>query len=134
MKDKRLELLHRSLDSNLTQPEADALKEALEQSEELRVEQRDLLEAREQLRKMRPTAFSAGFANRVVQRLQSERSADDEFFAGLLNSFRRAAFVAGLTMIGLLAYSALNDELSFNSLLGLQDVSYEQLISANFSE
>jgi len=134
MKDKRRELLYRSFNEDLSQQDADELSEALEQSEELRNEQRDFLEACEQLQNALPSTFSPGFANRVVQRLQSERSEDDELFSGLLTSFRRAALIAGLTMIGLLSYTALNGELSFDSLLGLQDASYEQLISANFSE
>ncbi|MGH1365580.1 MAG: hypothetical protein ACRBF0_18605 [Calditrichia bacterium] len=134
MKDKRRELLYRSFNEDLTQRDADELNEALEQSEELRNEQRDFLETREQLQNALPSTFAPGFANRVVQRLQNERSAEDELFSGLLTSFRRAALIAGLTMIGLLSYTALDGELSLYSLLGLQDASYEQLISANFTE
>ena len=108
MDDQVLKLLYRSFDTSLTEEEEGILQEALARSPELRREQGCIEAMRDEITAGAAESFSPFFAERVMRRIRSSRSAGwdtEPFFESLLFLFRRVAFVGAVVACLIAAYN-----------------------------
>jgi len=111
---KKLELLCRSFDSELTDKQKRRLEAALADSEELRRERDRILDLRKAIAANSSRGFRPGFADRTLARAQSVRptpGAADLLFESFKVVFRRIALVSVLLLITLAAYSLTHRDL-----------------------
>jgi len=127
-----LELLIRSLDSNLNEKDRMMLENALSESEELRSEKEKLVRMRE-LIGSGDYQFKHGFSDRVMNRLnKSKNSLGIEFnFARDLNRVFTRVAITGIAAIILLLFSIFltTGSVSFDSLSGAESYSEDNVIS-----
>lgn len=127
-----LELLIRSLDSNLNDKDRMMLENALSESEELRSEKEKLVRMRE-LIGSGDYQFKHGFSDRVMNRLnKSKNGLGIEFnFARDLNRVFTRVAITGIAAIILLLFSIFltTGSVSFDSLSGAESYSEDNVIS-----
>ncbi len=108
MKKKILDLLYKSLDSELTARENQELNRALLESQELRDEKQKIAKTREAIYKTKAKSFKPFFAERVINEMRARRSNQNQaesFFNSLLIVFRPVAIAAVIILISLLSYN-----------------------------
>jgi hypothetical protein len=131
MNKKYIDLLYRSLDSQLGLLDQAELDRALKESAELRAEKRRIEELHTIFRRRGASQFEPFFAEKVMQRIMLSRRhtlSNADFFADLLYLFRRVAFAAVMVCLLIIAYNIIeNDGLSMNNLLGFQDYTIEDI-------
>lgn len=130
-----LELLYRSLDSELTSEENEKLQEGLRHNPDLEQERQTVIRMRSTLKTQSQKGFAPGFADRVLTRLQNEQNeqpAEDNLFSSVMWSFRRVALI-GAASILFLAFNNFMQakEVSVDSLFALPTVSLENTIALN---
>jgi len=123
--EKNRALLIRSFDEPLLPEEEKQLKEALNQSEELRKEKNELEAVRTLMSDYSPS-LGDGFSKTVLDRI--EAMADD---SNLYHLFKRFAFggVAAILVLLISVYFT-DGNLSTDSLLGLSDLSADNILLA----
>lgn len=111
---KKVELLYRSFDSELTEKQRRRLEAALADSAELRGEKDRILDLRKAIAESSGRSFRPGFADRTLARAQSARptpGAADLLFESFKGVFRRIAVVSVLLLVALAAYSLTHRDL-----------------------
>lgn len=113
--DKRiLKLLYRSLDSPLKKKDEERLDKALEESEELRHHQIEIMSMRQAVAESASRSFPPGFAERLRGRIQCSQKAKNGL-NGQFNAYKtvfKPFAVAALTiLIILIFYNISHDEL-----------------------
>lgn len=111
MNPKMLELLYKSFDASLTPNEQEELERALIDSEQLREEKEKLTQMRESISSTAKNSFNPFFANRVMQRITSQKKESNEelFFESLISLFRPMAIAAVLLVVVLTSYNLVTD-------------------------
>ena len=127
-----LDLLIRSLDTDLNERDRKTVEDALSESEELRNEKEKLIRLRE-LVGSRDFQFNHGFKERVMDNLSSNRNGlgiDFTFVRDLNRIFTRVA-ITGIAAIVLLLLSIFltTGSVSFDSLSGAESYSEDNVIS-----
>ncbi|NOX85421.1 MAG: hypothetical protein GXO86_05585 [Chlorobi bacterium] len=116
------EILLKSFDAELTPQERKLLDEALQNSEELRKEKREL----EQMRGMfagQEASFDTGFADRVMEHLEAE-TVNPPKTVEMYSVFKRVAFVGIAAIIALLiTIYYIDGTLTLDAVLGISGYS-----------
>jgi anti-sigma factor RsiW len=132
MNEQILDLLYRSLDSELAPQEQKQLDEALTQSEALRVEKKKLLAMRGAVGSSASGTFRPFFAERVMQRVKAESAENglQEFFESMVVVFRRVALIGAVAAVALVAMNLSSaDDLTIAAAFGMEEqAGLEQLI------
>jgi len=114
-------------EGGVTPGERQLLDEALASNEELRQEQKELEALHEMLADYTPV-FKPGFAGRVLETVSRASASPDD---NLYFLFKRFALTGVAAIIALLISVYLTDgNFSFNALLGLSDLSKDNLLLA----
>jgi len=122
-----LDLLYRSFDSTLSDKEKMQLEEAMQKNPGLKDEARQIQMMRDDIKQNIKPQFEPLFADRVLFRLQDS---EDDFLTGLLWSFKRVAIVSAAAAVLLVVSNFITSgELSFDSILGLQQLTLEETLS-----
>ncbi len=112
------EILLKSFDAELTPQERELLDEALQHSEELRKEKQEI----EQMRTFfsgQDTSFESGFADRVMERLETPAKTIEMY-----SIFKRVAITGIAAIIALLiAIYFIDGSLTLNAVLGISGYS-----------
>ncbi|MBI3135552.1 MAG: hypothetical protein HYZ14_12820 [Bacteroidetes bacterium] len=122
MDEKLNDLLVRSFDQDLTPDEQAELDNALQNSEELRLEKEQLLSLRSLISN---TSISPGqnFSSEVMDRI-----AENNFSTGTISLFKKIAYAGAASIIILLGSHLLSGgSLSLESFLGIESVSADVL-------
>lgn len=113
--DKRIfKLLYRSLDSPLKKKDKERLEKALEESEELRRHQTEILSMRRAVAEGAGRAFPPGFAERVMgkmQRFPKEKNGLGVQFSAYAAVFKPFALATLAILVVLIFYNIAHDEL-----------------------
>jgi hypothetical protein len=128
MNEKMYNLLIRSLDEPISEEEQTKLNKALNKDEELQRRKNDLEEMRKRLGSYAPV-FKAGFASRVMQRLEKERIVLD-LNQNIYFLFKRVALTGAAAIILLLLgiYITMGT-LNLDVILGVESLSEESLVT-----
>ena len=135
-KNEALKLIRRSFDEQLSEEELISLNNALNSSIELKKEKENIIAIRAAASRQSGKRFSPFFADRVMQKIRSQREAINDkiydFGTSLNFAFRRIA-IAGAVVITLLLSGTFLSEGTFSieKALGLQQVSIEDTWSLN---
>jgi len=125
MKKEERDLLIKSLDSELSASEEQALQAALNMSEELRNEKESLLEMRDALISNRGKGFSDGFEHRVMAKIHSQQKED--FTSSLFRAFKPVAIAAILLILITASFNIWNSEqISLDGIMAINDVSPDE--------
>ncbi len=120
--EKIKEILLKSFDAKLTPQEQKLLDEALQNSAELRQEKREL----EQMRNLltgQEASFESGFADRVMDRLQTEKVTSSKTIE-MYSIFKRVAMVGIAAIIALLiTIYYIDGSLTLDAVLGISGYS-----------
>lgn len=120
--EKIKEILLKSFDAELTPQEQKLLDEALQNSAELRQEKREL----EQMRNLltgQEASFESGFADRVMDRLQTEKVTSSKTIE-MYSIFKRVAMVGIAAIIALLiTIYYIDGSLTLDAVLGISGYS-----------
>lgn len=123
MNQRNLDLLYRSLDTELSEGESVELKRALASSQSLRDEKARILAMRAVIRDNALRSFKPFFAGRVMSRLKSlEMNSDpmEELFRSLQAYFRTVAVAGALALLAMLAFNlADSDGWNLDAVLGV---------------
>lgn len=123
-------LLLRSLDEQLPPQEAQHLQTALQENEELRTQQQQLLQMRALLAGQQ-YHFTTGFEDRVMEainHLQTEGGRQVDFGTALSLAFRRIALSGVAAILVLLFITYLNHQsLSLNAITGIENLNPEDV-------
>ena len=123
------ELLIRYRDGELSEDEAQAVRERLRDEPGLRAGLSRLENLSLQLSRSAAASFEPFFATRVMAGIRAEaRPASELMYDGLRWAFARVAVVAAVIVVALGAYSAIDGGYSatvVNAMLGLPDVTLE---------
>ncbi len=126
MNDKQLQLLILSFDAKLSQKEQDLLHQALKSSPELRTEQKRIIKMRKRLAESGENKFKPFFSARVMQKIKSSQSQEEEFANSLTWAFRMFATIGAVTIILLFSInSKLGKEMSLNSIFNIPTITFE---------
>jgi len=113
--DKRiLKLLYRSLDSPLKKKDKERLDKALEESEELRHHQIEIMSMRQAVAESASRSFPQGFAERIMGKMQRSPNAKNGLVAQFNTYtavFKPFAFATLTILIVLIFYNIAHDEL-----------------------
>lgn len=132
-KNKILELLYRSFDTDLEDKEQKQLEEALKNSEELRKEKEQILSQRQALSDSAVKSFSPFFPERVINRINSLSEKKDlvTIYESLKVVFRRFAVVGAVIMIALISYNLITgDSLSTDEVFYASDTVFEEILDS----
>ena len=141
-KESTYNLLLKSLDEHLTEAEELQLQEALAASEELQKEKEKLLKMRTMLSNQQAAYdFKPFFADKVMEKINAEKAptskaktnqSEIDFISALLLSFQRLAVPSFALICVMLVYVYLTaDTLSVQAIMGISDVSPEDLMLLN---
>lgn len=120
--EKIKEILLKSFDAELTPQERKMLDEALQHSEKLRKEKQEIEHTRAMLAGQ-PASFESGFADRVMQRLETEPAAPPKSVE-MYGIFKRVAITGIAAIIALLiAIYFIDGSLTLNAVLGISGYS-----------
>jgi len=126
MNDKQLQLLIRSFDAKLSKEEQDLLHQALKSSPELRSEQKRIIDMRKRLTDSGAYQFKPFFSARVMQKIKSSQSPEEEFANSLSWAFRMFATAGAVAIILLFSInSKLGKETSLNSIFNIPTITLE---------
>ncbi len=130
MESRLLELLYRSFDDRLSPDEQQELDAALAASEELQKEKERISALRSAVSSSGSASFEPFFADRVIQRIHSEKNQQsngvENFFESLLWAFRRIAIAGAVAVILLFAANlSQGKELSLDSALAMPQLTLE---------
>lgn len=132
MDKKILNLLYRSLDSELTDHEKQVLEQALNRSAELRREKQRIENIRSQLAASGSQKFQPFFAERIVNQIKARHAsvnAPESLFDSLITIFKPVAVAAILVLISFLSYNLKSTEnYSLAGALGQEHVKLEQVV------
>jgi anti-sigma factor RsiW len=125
-------LLYKSFDHELSLEEQQSLDEALAASRELREEKARIESMRDTVSAAAADSFGASFAERVMQRIETEKrnaSRSEIFFESLVRVFRPVAAAAMIVLIAMAVYNmSVNDSVSLTGALGQPDVTLDQVL------
>lgn len=132
MNKKILELLYRSMDMELSEKDQRRLDEALQMSEELRLEKKRALALRQDLHKSRMQSFNPFFSERVMGKIESmgkiKKNGFDLFYETFIAMFQRLALVSAIVLLVLVSYNLIKgdiipqDEIMFASDTAMEEV------------
>ena len=126
-KEALLNLLTLSLDTVLPADQKSALENALRNQPWLREEQRRLKEFRARLRSME-APFNEAFADAVMDRLEKEEEGTRA--KGIVRLFPKVAAACAIFLLGFaLNIYVSNGNLTFDSIIGLEDLSPDEAYS-----
>lgn len=128
---KILKLLYRSFDSDLNEKEKRRLEEALETSEELRQEKKQISAQRQTISESAVASFKPFFAERVMGRIDAvkEENGLEVFYEALKAIFRRFAIAGIVTMLILIFYNFTTGEgMSVDDAFYTSDVTFEEIL------
>ena len=130
MDEKILELLYRSFDSDLKPDEQKQLKDVLENSEELQLQEDEILKMRSSIKQTESQSFGYMFADKVMQQIKGieEKSTDEQFFDSIISVFRPIAIAATFLLVFLVSYNVISgNENLFNGSQEIQDVALAEI-------
>lgn len=132
-KDKRiLKLLYRSLDSGLDAKDQNRLDNALEGSEELRLEKERILAQRQVLADSASPSFSPFFVERVmnrVERMSPKKNGLEAFYESFKAAFRKVAIVSASILVLLISYNVVkSDIVPEGELFFVADATMEEIL------
>ncbi|MBC8401004.1 MAG: hypothetical protein H8E14_05905 [Candidatus Marinimicrobia bacterium] len=134
MKKKWLDLLRRSFDGHLSQPDQETLKRVLAESAELRSEERRLTDLRNLIASSSAESFRPFFIERIMDAVAVRglaRTPVNGWRLTLGEAFRPVAIAATLTIVGLLILGlSTASNLSLEGLLGIPEYSLENIVYA----
>jgi len=136
MKKNISELLYLSFDGQLTEDEQQWLKEALEQSAQLRQEKERIAALRGSISSGAPKSFRPFFAERVMRAITTAREAKSglqRFSESLQLAFRRVALVGATVILLLLAFNIVRTgDVSFAGALGIPQETLVEVLESPF--
>ena len=114
LKEKRnkiMELLYRSLDSDLKPGEQKELDNELKNSEELQSYKEELIKMRTSLKQTETQNFGYMFADKVMQKINKleDNSKDEQFFDSIISVFRPLAIAAAFLLVFLISYNMITE-------------------------
>ncbi len=132
MNKEMIDMLYRSLDSDLSVQEREQLDRALAESAELRAEQKQLLAMRGSIKTGTAESFGPFFAERVMNKVKAETGDEiglHEMFESLTTVFRRVAVVGAVAVIALVALNLnASEDKTFAAAFGVtEDADIEEL-------
>jgi len=132
MNKKILKLLYRSLDTELNVKDQRRLDEALQMSEELRLERERALAIRQDLNKSRTQSFTPFFAARVMGKIESSgqtrKNGFELFYETFKAMFQRLAVASAIVLLALVSYNLIKgdiipqDEIIFASDTAMEEI------------
>lgn len=131
MKEELIELLYRSLDSQLDPEEQRRLADALASMPSLQAEKKRIERIRSATAASAEDSFEFGFADRVMNRIaavEAEETGTDPFDLSIMQVFRKvvvAGIAAALILVAANMYR--NGGVSLNAALGIPSDSLEQI-------
>ena len=137
MKEKLLDLLHKSFDSSLTSKEREILKKGLSESAALRKEKEKVELMRERLADSKQGTFNPFFAERVMNRIKTNQKLQQEkrtSFDSLVVLFRPIAITTAVLLIILLSYNMKKtDNYTLAGALGQEHVTLEHVMDPTYT-
>ena len=115
MNKKILKLLYRSFDTELSEKSQKRLDDALERSNELRMERARALAQRQALAKSGTQSFGPFFAERVMGRIeslgQSKTNGFELFYETFKAMFQRLAIASAVVLLALASYNLVKGDI-----------------------
>ncbi len=133
MNKKILKLLYRSFDTELSEKNQKRLDNALEKSEELRLEKERALAQRQALAKNGTQSFSPFFAERVMGQIESlgqaKKNGFELFYETFKAMFQRLAIVSAVVLLVLVSYNLIKgDILPQEEIIFASDAAMEEIL------
>lgn len=131
MNEELIELLYRSLDSQLDPEEQRRLADALAGDPSLQAEKKRIEQMRSAVAANAEDSFESGFADRVMNRIaamETEETGTDLFDLSIMQVFKKvvvAGVAAALILVAANMYR--NGDVSLNAALGIPSDSLEQI-------
>lgn len=125
------DLLNRSFHDTINEKEESELEQALEKSQELRVE-KGKIAALQSLLAQQDFRFNPFFSGRLMTRIENLRE-NNSILSGLNYAFMRISLPTMLALcIWVLVFWSMEGSLSVDNFLGVASLSYDELVSDYF--
>ena len=136
--DKQIKkMLYRSFDEELNSEDEKKLQEALANSDELRKEQKQILELRKMVAGTKADSFKPFFAEKVMQKIQRRSESEnipESFFDSLIATFKPVAVGVAILLIILMSYNLKKSgNLSFASAFAEPEVTLEDVLDPSLT-
>ena len=133
MTKKILKLLYRSFDTELTQKDQKRLDDALDNSEELRMERERALAQRQALSESGSQSFTPFFAERVMGKIESigqtKKNGFELFYETFKAMFQKLAIASAVVLLVLVSYNLIkSDILPQEEIIFASDAAMEEIL------
>lgn len=126
MNKRTIDLLYRSLDTDLSKEEQKELSEALSSSLELREEQKRIEEMRRAIAENVERSFNPFFSARVMRQIKAKSDEQEDFWGAFVWAFRRVALASALAILLLIVSNFfVGDSFSLDKMLGMPQLTLE---------
>lgn len=133
MNKKILKLLYRSFDTKLSEKDQRRLDDALEKSEDLRLEKEGALTQRQALIESGAQSFKPFFAERVMGQIESlgqkKKNGFELFYETYKSMFRKLAIASAVLLLILVSYNLVeSDILPLEEIMFASDAAMEEIL------